>query len=199
MLNFSQAIQELTESGFNPYPPAPRIQIPNAKDALMEGIRHYVGDRLKWISAYDDIADWLTDNHGKGLLCVGECGLGKTLICCNVLPVLLHHYCRKILTVYDATTLATRHAEAMHDKLLVIDDIGTEPPESVQYGERHIYFNELVDNAEKRGNLLIVTSNLRTKQKPGFQSIEETYGIRTLDRLNALCRTVTFRGKSMRE
>lgn len=197
-MNFSQALKQLTDLGFNPYPPAPSIRIPNAKEALLAGIQYFTGNRAKWLPAYDDIADWLTDNHGKGLLCVGECGLGKTLICCNVLPVLIHHYCHKIVSVYDATALATRHNEAMHDKLLVLDDIGTEPPESIIYGERHIYFNELVDEAEKRGNLLIITSNLRTKSKEGFQSIEDTYGLRTLDRLNAITRTVTFRGKSLR-
>jgi DNA replication protein DnaC len=197
-MNFSQALKNLTDLGFNPYPPAPRIRIPNAKDALLAGIQHFTGDRAKWLPAYDQIADWLTDNHNKGLLCVGECGLGKTLICCNVLPVLIHHYCHKIVSVYDATALAARHTEAMHDKLLVLDDIGTEPPESIIYGERHIYFNELVDEAEKRGNLLIITSNLRTKAKPDQPSIEDTYGLRTLDRLNAICTTVTFRGKSLR-
>lgn len=198
-MDFSKALQALTASGFNPYPPAPHIRIPNAKDALLAGIQHFTGEHAKWLPAYDQIADWLTDNHGKGLLCVGECGLGKTLICCNILPVIIHHYCRKIVTVYDATSLATRHSEAMHDKLLTIDDVGAEPPESIIYGERHIYFNELVDEAEKRGNLLIITSNLRTRSKSGFQSIEETYGLRTLDRLNAICTTVTFRGKSLRQ
>ena len=198
-MSFSKALQALTASGFNPYPPAPHIHIPNANDALLAGIKHFTGERAQWLPAYDQIADWLTDNHGKGLLCVGECGLGKTLICCNILPVIIHHYCHKIVTVYDATSLATRHSEAMHDKLLTIDDVGAEPPESIIYGERHIYFNELVDEAEKRGNLLIITSNLRTRSKSGFQSIEETYGLRTLDRLNAICTTVTFRGKSLRQ
>ena len=198
-MDFKSALQTLTDRGFNPYPPAPHIRVPHAKEALIDGIKYYMGDRAQWLPCYDEVADWLTDNHGKGLLCVGECGLGKTLICTCVLPVILHHYCGKILSVYSATSLAARFNEARADKLLVVDDLGTEPAESISFGERHVYFNELADIAEKHGNLLIITSNLRTRSKPGYQSIEDTYGIRTLDRLNALCKTVTFRGKSMRQ
>ena len=201
-MNFSKAIQALTDSGFNPYPPAPRIQIPNAREALMEGLRHYVGDKAQWSPAYDKIAAWLTDNKGRGLLCYGGCGLGKTLICCNILPVLLHHYCRKIVTVYDAISINDKLAQAKHDPLLVIDDIGTEG-ECVRYGERHIAFAEICDEAEKRGHLLIITTNLSTTTPAGadinYPSIENRYGIRTLDRLRALTTVVHFDGKSLRK
>jgi len=168
----------------------------------MAGLRHYMGDRAQWLPAYDKIALWLTDNQCRGLLCTGNCGLGKSLICCKVLPVLLHHYCRKILTVYDAVSIGPRLQEAKSDALAVIDDLGTEPTEYINYGERHVPFNEITDEAEKRGHLLIITTNLATSTPAGqgadYPSIEARYGLRTIDRLRSITKVVKFEGTSFR-
>lgn len=81
--------------------------------------------------------------------------------------------------------------DVMKKHIVYIDDIGTEGV-SVRYGERRMAFPELVDDAEKKGKLLIVTSNLTTDE------LKEKYGERTLDRLKAISKLVLFKGKSLR-
>lgn len=198
MLDIKKTISNLRDTGFNPYPTPPRIRIPNAKEALQECIRHYVGERAQWLPCYDEVADWLTDNKGRGLLCLGPCGLGKTLICCNVLPVLFYHYYKKIVSVYNAVDINTKIDSISRQRIVCLDDIGTEP-DFINYGERHVAFSEIVDAAEKRGNLLVITTNLRTTSTDTDKSsIEARYEQRTLDRLRAITKVVLFKGRSLR-
>lgn len=76
--------------------------------------------------------------------------------------------------------------------IIYIDDIGTESL-SVKYGEKRMTFPELVDEAEKKGKLLIITTNL------SLSEIKEKYGERTLDRLRAITTPIVFKGESLRK
>ena len=105
MIDFAKAIESLRDTGFVPRVEQEQINIPNAREVLEQGIRYYMGDAAKWLPAYDEVAEWMTDNNGKGLLCRGGCGLGKTLICAQLLPLILNHYCRKIVPVYRASEM----------------------------------------------------------------------------------------------
>jgi DNA replication protein len=64
---------------------------------------------------------------------------------------------------------------------------------SVKYGEKRLAFPELVDEAEKKGKLLIVTTNL------SIQELKEKYGERTVDRLRAITTPILFKGESLRK
>ena len=65
------------------------IRVANAKERMQKGLQHFLGDKAQWLPDYDEIADWLSDNKGRGLLLVGISGLGKSVICQKILPVLL--------------------------------------------------------------------------------------------------------------
>lgn len=190
-MNFKEALQELSTTGFQPNPNRVFLRVPNAQSYLMQGLRYFCGEKAVWRREYNDIAEWLTDNKGKGLLCKGAPGLGKTLICAKILPILIRQHCNKIVSVYDANHLAEEIQQALYSHLLVIDDVGIES-EAVVYGSRHDYFSEIVDAAEKKGKLLIITTNLT------IPALEQRYGLRTLDRLHALTRAITFEGNSLR-
>jgi len=202
---FRQGVTELRDGhGFNPYPERLHIQIPQAREQLAAGLRYFLGDRAQWLPAYDEVAAWLADNHGRGLLCVGSNGLGKTLICQNIIPVLLQQNMRKIVKVCSALDMNQHLDELLRIHILSIDDVGTEPVETINYGVRRIAFSELVDLSEKQGTLLILSTNLRTTygtDKDGniVPSIEDRYGLRTYDRLKAVTKTVVFKGKSFRK
>lgn len=204
--SFSRGVGELQENhGFEPYPHRLHIQIPHAREQLEAGLRFYLGENARWLPCYDEIAAWLTDNHGRGLLCVGDNGLGKTLICQNIIPVLLQQNMHKIIRNCSALDMNLRLDELLKQRLLSIDDVGTEPLETpVTYGMRRIAFSELVDASEKRGTLLILSTNLRTnrgtdKEGNPIPSIYDRYGLRTYDRLRAVIKSVKFTGKSMRK
>lgn len=186
---------------------------------LWAGIVYFMAQEKRqpqWLPDYDKVAAWLSDNEGRGLICVGTSGLGKTVICQKVLPVLFsRHFGLEVLSV-TANEMNARIDELLRycqpNHIIIVDDLGTEP--ASVYG-RHP-FCELVDTAERRGTLLIITTNLRTTARRltedcGQQgragdydpssppSIEKRYGMPTLDRLRATTRVATFTGESMRK
>ena len=190
-MNFKESVEHLKEVGFNPMPDTVRVSIPYAKQQLWNGLQYYLGDKAEWLPCYDEIVEWLTDNQGRGLLCYGGCGLGKSVICGKIIPVLLNHYHRKIVSIWEADSM-NNHIDAVKAAhILYIDDIGTEG-ESVKYGERRMAFPEIVDAAEKKGKLLIASTNLSLKE------LKEKYAERTADRLKAITKQVLFQGKSFR-
>lgn len=82
--------------------------------------------------------------------------------------------------------------EVKSNHLIYIDDVGTENV-SIKYGERRLAFPEVVDEAEKRGKLLIITTNL------SLGELAQKYGERTMDRLVAITKRVKFVGESLRK
>ena len=200
---FSTSVEALRDCGFDPYPKCLRLQVGEAKELLAAGLRYYLGTGMKWLPCYDEVAAWLADNKGRGLLCLGPCGLGKTLIVQNILPVIIHRYTERVVPTYSAYEMNDRIADIVKHKLIVIDDIGTEPAVKFDYGERSTPFLKLCDAAEKRGILLMMTANLRTthgtdRQGNAIPSIEDRYGDLVLSRLRSIVKIVEFKGKDMR-
>lgn len=167
------------------------ITIPEARQCLGEYLRREIGNSFKWLPPYDEIVDWLTDNHGLGLLCLGNNGLGKTLICSKAIPAMLGYFMNRVVYSVDACRMASYRKELLYCHILSIDDVGAEPL-AVDYGNKAYVFPEVVDAAEKRGKLLLITSNLSSEE------IIAKYGIRTFDRLRGICKVVLFKGKSLR-
>lgn len=191
-IDFKSTAELLRDTGFNPVPSTVRIAIPDARNVLMRGLRYFTGDAAQWLPEYEEIAQWLTDNKGRGLLCYGNCGRGKTLICWRIIPLLLHHYCRKVVACYDAQQMNAGLDAVKQHHIIYVDDVGTEGV-SVKYGERRLAFFELADDAEKHGKLLIITTNF------SLEEISQKYGERTMDRMVAISKLVKFSGESLRK
>lgn len=191
-IDFQTAIENLKHTGFNPMPNKVAVSIPDAKNLLMAGLRHFEGSSAQWLGEYEGIVQWLENNEGKGLLCYGNCGRGKSLICWKIIPLLIHHYHRKIVSCYDSQQMNADIDEVKSKHIIYIDDVGTENV-SVKYGEKRLAFSEIVDEAEKRGKLLILTTNL------SLDELAQKYGERTMDRLVAITKRVKFIGKSLRK
>lgn len=190
-IDFKKTIESLKDTGFNPLPNLVNIAIPDAKSVLWRGLNYFTG-KAEWLPEYEEIGRWLSGNRGRGLLCYGNCGRGKSLICWKIIPLLLNHYCRKIVSCYDAQQMNADIDAVKAKHIIYIDDVGTENV-SVKFGEKRLAFCEIVDEAEKRGKLLMLTTNLSLDQ------IAEKYGERTMDRLTAITTRVLFKGKSLRK
>lgn len=167
------------------------IAIPDSKSLLWRGLNYFTG-KAEWLPEYEEVANWLSGNDGRGLLCYGNCGRGKSLICWKIIPLLLNHYCRKIVACYDAQQMNADIDAVKAKHIIYIDDVGTENL-SVKFGEKRLAFCEIVDEAEKRGKLLILTTNL------SLNEITLKYGERTMDRLVAITTRVKFKGESLRK
>lgn len=174
------------------------INLEKSKEMLCRGLRYFIGDDAKWLQGYDEIAEWLQDNKGKGLMLYGSNGRGKSLMCYNIIPTLISYYYPNVSYIrYRANNIRsiqspnTDYYKMLTAGLMFIDDFGTESITSV-YGEKHDVFSDLVDIAEQDKKLLVLSTNLTTDE------ITERYGIRTLDRLRAITRGICLKGESMR-
>lgn len=172
------------------FPARLQISIPNPKQEIMDCLSTLIGKSV-WLKEYDEVASWLGNNNGKGLLCIGNCGRGKTMLCYRIIPILLNHFMHKCVCCYDAIDINTQIDEMKAKYLISVDDVGIES-DYIHYGVRRQPFAELVDVAEKRGNLLLLTTNLTTDE------LLAKYGVRVIDRLRRITKVVHFIGESLR-
>lgn len=189
--DFKNSMAALAESGYIFGDNRVHIHIADGESLIKQGLKSILSKNGQWLCDYQVMVEWLADNRGKGLLVMGTCGTGKTLICGQVLPLLLHMVEGKIVTPYTAQAMNGNLDKVMGQRCVYLDDIGTEET-VVSYGNRRDAFCEIVDNAERTGNMIIATTNLNT------QELKERYGERTVDRLRAICKVGVVRGPSMR-
>lgn len=169
------------------------FKIPEARTHLWSGLQYFCGEDAVWTQDYEPIAAWLSDNKGKGLLMSGSCGTGKTLIGSRIIPLLLYHYCGKLMVFqYPAQEINCKVDEILRQKIIYIDDVGKENMLN-SYGNKRWVFPEIVDEAERRGKMLIISTNLDAEH------LAEKYDDRTMDRLRSLTKLVPFTGKSLRK
>lgn len=155
---------------------------------------------------YEDIIAWMISTQDKGLLLMGDCGRGKSVILNGVLPVLFRMKNRVLQPVHaqdmgreipDQQTFRSHRPWLYIDRLLhssfpAIDELGVEPMLN-DYGERYEGFNLGLNAAERYHRPVFITTNLCEEQ------IYNRYGERTMDRLAHLCRSVHFSGESLRK
>lgn len=163
-------------------------------------------EKYQHLPEYEDVIDWMTNSRDKGLLLMGSCGRGKSIIISGVIPVLfriLNRYVR-VVHAQDINRPVPNgmnygygvKQETNLDYLLktpvpIIDEIGVENQIN-DYGEKSEGFNLIINAAERYHRPLFITTNLTVEQ------LLERYGERTVDRLNHLCRVVEFKGDSLR-
>lgn len=177
--------------------PADRIymKVPDARNLLYRALEYFLakdGTKAQWLPEYDRVAEWLTDNQGKGLFLYGNCGRGKSLLCRQVIPAILLHASRKVVKIYDMQEMNHKLDEVLTKGIISLDDIGSEEM-MIKYGERRLAFAEIMDAAEKSGKIVIVSTNLTSDQ------IRSQYGDRVLDRIKAITTRVLFKGDSLRK
>ncbi len=155
----------------------------------------------------DMFADWLTNPRGKFcMVFFGHCGNGKTTMI-KALQQVLNHL--EIRSPDDNTTIGLQISNARdiaavcrdnrrqwltlcRAPMLAIDDLGTEPIEVQEYGNR---LNPIVDLLYKRYDdqlFTIITTNLKPEE------IKEKYGERIADRLNEMSSRIVFENESYR-
>lgn len=192
--NYDDVVNRLKTHGFE-YKDKYLFELDSADQILRNAMQYFAkldGFTAEWIESYNDIVEWLKSNENKGLFIYGDCGLGKSFIARNVLPAIFMKYHQKVVKVYDIARMNKFIDEVLKFKIVVLDDIGTEEPINI-YGSKRYAFSELVDNAEKNGNILIITTNL-TKDE-----IVSRYGERVLERIISTTKRVEFKGRSFRK
>ena len=145
-------------------------------------------DKYEHLPAYDEIIDWMVDTRGRGLMLMGECGLGKSTILNYVIPAIFRTKTNKVLRSVPAKELAA--VEKNVAPFIIIDDLGTESIKN-DYGTKIDAVADAISYAEDSSKTLLITTNLSPN------SLKERYDERTLDRLRK-CKVVIIKGKSFR-
>ena len=161
------------------------------KEMFIKAFKHYdrTIDTYKHLSAYDEIIDWLVDTRGRGLMLMGECGLGKSTILNYVIPAIFRTKTNKVLRSVPAKELAAVDKNVA--PFIIIDDLGTESIKN-DYGTKIDAVADAISYAEDSSKTLLITTNLSPN------SLKERYDERTLDRLRK-CKVVIIKGKSFRK
>jgi DNA replication protein DnaC len=195
-MNYDEILNQLKTEG-NPTPsPRFRFSIPNAREELekaMAAVLSRMGEKLVWLPEYDKVADWLSDNNGKGLFLYGSCGRGKSLLVRYAIPMLFRGFCRRFVYVVDCGTTQQNIDEILRRKFIALDDIGTEVDRKDFGTLRNVVVEAINKAQDDTGTMLIISSNLSA------EAIRDRYGDRILDRIKYLCRRVAFNGKSLRK
>lgn len=153
---------------------------------------------FQWLPEYEEVLDWMVDNKGRGLFMCGNCGRGKTTIILGVIRPLftalgkyLPGFHASVLTAKNVVSDGWNYEKYKTWKFAYIDELGTERAVN-DYGEKFEAFNEIINNAEQKLDILIISSNLNPEQ------FLQRYGDRTMSRINRLCKVVEFKGNDLR-
>jgi DNA replication protein DnaC len=190
-MNFK--LEDFVNHGMNIPKKMPEVKISNAKAIFESAFKYFLKMQNKEYTekeGYSEICEWLTDNKGRGLLIMGKCSLGKTFAARYVIPAILLKYTQRVVKTYELNRDSID--DILKRKIAVIDDFGTEDIRN-EYGTKRMALAEIVDNAEKQSNLLILTTNL------SGNDIKERYGVRIYERLKAITRQVAIKGDSERK
>lgn len=178
-------------------PPArvPQFAIPDGTERLRNQMQQLLDSRLKWLPAYDTIGRWLSGNKGRGLLMLGTSGVGKTLLCQQVLPAIF----QRTIPIVSASDLYKQVDSLSSHRCVIVDDLGREPEK--RYGQTDRSFFQLCNEAERRGILLILSTHLSTSPVSDERypdSIQHRYGNDVLSRLRSLVLPVEIEGPDLR-
>ena len=153
------------------------------------------------------IANYLTGGSKKfGLMFCGLCGNGKTTWA-KALQLLVSGLNLKnpinnlyyVFPLCNAKDLAMRSKGNYNDwrnvmryQLMIVDDLGTEPREVMEFGNVYTPLIDLITTRYEEQLYTIFTTNLTPAQ------LEEKYGKRIVDRLNEMVEKVVFENESYR-
>ena len=96
------------------------------KEMFIKSFEYYdrTVEEYEHLPAYDEIIDWMVDTKGRGLMLMGECGLGKSTILNFVIPAIFRTRTNKILRSVPAKELGA--VDRNKAPFIIIDDLGTE-------------------------------------------------------------------------
>lgn len=193
--DFDSIIEEMKTHGM----PLPKerqsLRVENPKVIMQNALNYFLRfEAIKaiWKPEYDDVSTWLENTQGRGLFMYGNCGLGKSLLGRFVIPAILLKYCRKVVSVYSMNEVNKNIDEVLTRPIISIDDVGTEDIAN-SYGNKRSAFAEIMDEVEKKGKLIIISTNLSNEE------LIEKYGTRVMERIISTTKRIKFNGESLRK
>lgn len=195
-MDYSNILAQMSKEGFSAPVRRFTFSLPNAKEELrnaMTCVARSMGEQLLWLPEYDEVAAWLSDNKGKGLLLFGSCGRGKSWIIRYALPMIFRARLNKTVKVVDCAYSGTNIDEVLNYPFLALDDLGAEE-DIVNYGTRRQLVSEVICRAQDNPKMFVMASS-----NYDGEALKERYHERVFDRIKYLFYQVSFNGKSLRK
>ena len=167
------------------------------KEVVAEKGRQFRADP-KTLEQIKKIAIWLTSpNEKRGIYLGGACGNGKSTMLMAFDKVCNQWGMRSLRTSASKMVAWHLNDHSIYDlphqeKIICIDDLGTEAAETMVYGNKVSVMADFFEEAYKTNCFLFVTSNL------GAQEIEQRYGERVRDRFREMFNSMKFTNPSFR-
>jgi len=191
--DIKQHVELMKTHGFQFFEPV-NLHVPDSERALRSVMEYFVKKDTKefvWLPEYNHVAAWLHNNEGRGLCLYGTNGSGKTILIQKAIPLLILRHCSKVIRCFNYFDLNNHADNIINLRLLSIDDAGMEQ-EGIIYGNKRWVFPEIMDIAEKKKNVVLISSNLNG------QGFCDKYGVRTFERIVATTKRIEFNYKSLR-
>lgn len=166
------------------------ISVPDARVRLHNALKYFCGEKAVWLPEYEEVAKWLENSKGKGLLLLGSNGRGKSLLATKIFPFFFREQ-KLWYEVVSAYEINDKYKNLHNTKIFCIDDVGVESIAN-SYGEKKHVFSMVMDEVERMQKLIVITTNLSQEM------LLEKYSSRTVDRITGCCKVVVFNGSSLR-
>ena len=145
----------------------------------------------------EKITRWLLEGKRTSLLLQGGVGCGKTIFALALAQTLaVRNLCPYFIPMEKLVKMAKADNEVpecvYENRIIVLDDVGTEPLEVNIYGNRYELFNEILYARYARRQPTILTTNLT------WDALGNKYGPRIMSRLGEMCDTMIFPGRDLR-
>ena len=146
------------------------------------------------VAKVEKVMKWMYESPKRGLLLCGTLGNGKTTMLRSLVHIL-----GRAASYYEAQTIFNYYKQnqtPLHiprNTVLLIDDLGAEPPVCNDYGEKNYPLTELLMERYKTNATTVIATNLTMTQ------IRDTYGERLQDRMFELCAMLRYDAPSYRK
>lgn len=146
------------------------------------------------VSKVEKVVKWMYESRKRGLLLCGTLGNGKTTMLRamkNLLGSKVSYF--EAQSIYDYFRQNQCLPDISQDSVLMIDDLGVEPPTYNDFGEVRYPLTELLMKRYKNNLTTIIATNKT------FDQIGETYGDRLQDRMREMFAMITYLEPSYRK
>lgn len=145
------------------------------------------------VSHLESVMRWIFERNERGLILSGTVGNGKTTMLRSLAALLPDAGYFTSLQIFDQMVKNGDLLFTNQYKVLLIDDLGVEPPVWCNYGENRHPLAELLYMRYERNATTIFATNL------GLPELEERYGERVVDRLKEMFVCLEYKAESYRK
>ena len=143
------------------------------------------------VRSIERVAKWLHYSKQRGLLLYGSVGNGKTTMLRSIARLFLgRSFLLNANTIYQYEK--ENSLERSQSKLLLIDDLGTEPERCLIFGEEHHPMTDIIQERYSDNLTTVIATNLT------LENIKVRYGARVHDRMIEMYAGIYYDGDSYR-